>query len=73
LAAIELMLSSSASIAALVKKMNKPDTKTATRKISMPKTKVIKKPAQQKRKPASNDTVRIAIKLITLQKPIPNQ
>jgi hypothetical protein len=42
--ALELMLASSASVLALVKKMTKPDTKTVTRTISIPKTKVIKQP-----------------------------
>ena len=46
-AALELMLASSASVVALAKKMTKPDTKTVTRKISIPKTKVIKQPVQQ--------------------------
>ena len=43
-AALELMLASSASIVALAKKMAKPETKTITRTISIPKTKVIKQP-----------------------------
>jgi hypothetical protein len=38
-AALELMLASSASVVALAKKMAKPDTKTVTRKISIPKPK----------------------------------
>ena len=46
-AALELMLASSASVVALARKMAKPDTKTITRKISIPKTKVIKQPARQ--------------------------
>ena len=45
-AALELMLASSVSVVALVKKMTKPDTKTVTRTISVPKTKVIKQPIQ---------------------------
>ena len=44
-AALELMIASSASVAALAKKMTKPDTKTVTRKISILKTKVIEQPA----------------------------
>ena len=44
--ALELMLASSASLVALAKKTTKPDTKTVTCKISVPKTKVIKQPAQ---------------------------
>ena len=44
-AALELMIASSASVVALAKKMTKPDTKTVTRTISIPKTKIIKQPA----------------------------
>ena len=72
-AALELMLASSASVVALAKKMAKPDPKTVTRKISIPKTKVIKQPAQQTSKPAANDAVQTAINPITPQKPLPNQ
>ena len=43
-AALELMLPSSASVVALAKKKTKPDKKTVTRTISIPKTKVIKQP-----------------------------
>ena len=72
-AALELMLASSASIVALAKKLAKPETKTITRTISIPKTKVIKQPIQQTSKPAANDTVQTAIKPITPQKPLPHQ
>ena len=72
-AALELMLASSASVVALAKKITKPDTKTVTRTISIPKTKVIKQPVQQPSKPAANDAVRTAIKPITPQKPLSNQ
>tara|TARA_B110000046_G_scaffold47288_1_gene52336 strand:- start:192 stop:440 length:249 start_codon:yes stop_codon:yes gene_type:complete len=72
-AALQLMLASSASVVALAKKMAKPDTKTVTRIISIPKTKVIKQPAQQTSKSAANDAVRTPIKLIRPQKPLPNQ
>ena len=71
--ALELMLASSASVVVLAKKMAKPDTKTVTRTISIPKTKIIKQPVQQTSKPAANDAVRTAIKPITPQKPLPNQ
>jgi len=71
--ALELMLASSASVLALVKKMTKPDTKTVTRTVSIPKTKVIKQPIRQPSKPAVNDAARTAIKPITPQKPLPNQ
>jgi hypothetical protein len=72
-AALELMLASSASIVALAKKMTKPDTKTVTRTISIPKTKIIKQPAPKTSKPAANDAVRTAIKPISPQKPLSNQ
>ena len=72
-AALELMLVSSASVVALARKMAKPDTKTVTRKIFIPKTKVIKQPAQQTSEPAANDAARTVIKPITPQKPLPNQ
>ena len=72
-AALELMLASSASVVALAKKMAKPDTKTITRTISIPKTKVIKQPTQQTSKPATKDAARTAIKPVTAQKPLSNQ
>jgi len=72
-AALQLMLASSAGVAALARKMAKPDTKTVTRTISIPKTKVIKQPVQQPSKSAAKDAARTAIKPITPQKPLPNQ
>jgi len=51
----------------------KQATKTVTRKVSIPKTKVIKQPVQQASKPAANDAARTAIKPIAPQKPLPNQ
>ena len=72
-AALELMLASSASVVALAKKMAKEDTKTVTRTISIPKTKIIKQPAQQTSKPAANGAAWTAIKPTTSQKPLPNQ
>ena len=72
-AALELMLASSASVVALAKKIAKPDTKTGTRNISIPKTKVIKQPVQQASKSDTNDAVRTAIKPTAPQKPLPNQ
>ena len=53
--------------------MAKPDTKKVTRTISVPKTKVIKQPAQQPSKSAAKDAARTAINPITPQKPLPNQ
>ena len=72
-AALELMLASSASVVALARKMTKPDRKTVTRTISIPKTKVFKQPVQQASKPAANDAARTAINPIAPQKPLPNQ
>ena len=72
-AALELMLASSASVVALAKKITKPDTKTITRKTSIPKTKVIKQPVQQPSKPAANDAARTAINPIIPQEPLSNQ
>ena len=72
-AELELLLASSVSVVALAKKMAKSDTKTVTRTISIPKTKVIKQPVQQPSKPAANDAVRTAINPITPQKLLPNQ
>ena len=45
--ALELMLGTSASVVALAKKMAKPQTKTVTRTIAVPKTKIIKQPSPQ--------------------------
>ena len=42
-AALELMLGTSASVVALAKKMAKPETKTVTRTLTVPKTKIVKK------------------------------
>ena len=72
-AALELMLASSASVVALAKKMAKPDAKTATSTVSIPKTKIVKQPAQQHSKFAANDAPRTAIKPTAPQKPLPNQ
>ena len=72
-AALELMLGTSYSIGALAKKMATLNTKNITRTISIPKTKVIKQPAQQTNKPAANNAARTAIEPITPQKPLPNQ
>ena len=72
-AALELMLASSASVVALAKKMAKPDTKIATRTVSIPKTKIVKQLAQQPSKPAANHKARAAIKPTAPEKPLPNQ
>jgi hypothetical protein len=53
--------------------MAKPDTKTVTRIISIPKIKVIKQPVQQPSKSTANDAVRTAIKPTAPQKSLSNQ
>ena len=50
-AALELMLSTSSSVVALSKKMTKPDTKTVTRTIAVPETKIVKRQPQQQTVP----------------------
>ena len=72
-AALELMLASSVSVVALAKKMAKSDTKTVTRTISIPKTKVIKQHVQQTSKPTANHVAQTPINPISPQKPLPNQ
>jgi hypothetical protein len=72
-AALELILASSSSIVALAKKITKPGTKTVTRTISIPKTKIVKqpvpKPANQK---ATKDIEPKSKAPIRPQKPLPN-
>jgi hypothetical protein len=48
-AALELMLGTNKSVVALAKKMAKPETKTVTRTVAVPKTKIIKQPSPQQR------------------------
>ena len=67
------MLASSTNVVALAKKRAKIDTKTVTRTVSIPKTKIVKQPVQQTSKPAPNDTVRTDINRITPQKLLPHQ
>ena len=40
-AALELMLGTSSSVVTLAKKMAKPETKTVTRTVAVPKTKIV--------------------------------
>ena len=72
-AALELMLASSASIVALAKKMAKPETKTITRTISIPKTKVIKQPAQQPGRLTKSYATPTASLVVAHQKLLSNQ
>ena len=50
-AALELMLGTSSSVVALAKKMAKPETKTVTRTLAVPKTKIVKQEPQQQALP----------------------
>ena len=70
-AALELMLSTSASVVALAKKMAEPETRTVTRTVAVPKTKIIKQPPQQQAIP--KDTERTDFSPIRPQPPLPNQ
>jgi len=70
-AALELMLSTSNSVVALAKKMAKPETKTVTRTVAVPKTKIVRQePQPQKPK---KDTERTDFTSIRPQPPLPNQ
>jgi hypothetical protein len=52
--ALELMLGTSSSVVALAKKMIKPETKTVTRSISVPQTKVVKQQSQAQSTTSAN-------------------
>ncbi len=70
-AALELMLSTSNSVVALAKKMAKPQAKTVTRTVAVPKTKIVKQQPQQQTIP--KDTERTDFTPIRPQPPLPNQ
>jgi hypothetical protein len=70
-AALELILASSASVVALAKKVAKPDTKTVTRTVAVPKTKIVKQESQQQSTP--KDTERTDFTPVRPQPPLPNQ
>ena len=69
-AALELMLGTSSSVVALAKKMAKPETKTVTRTVAVPKTKIAKQEPQQT---TAKDTERTDFTPIRPQPPLPNQ
>jgi len=70
--ALELMLGTSGSVVALAKKITKPETKTVTRTVAVPKTKIVaQKPQQQQT--TSKDTERMDFTPIRPQPPLPNQ
>ena len=70
-AALELMLGTSSSVVALSKKMAKPETKTVTRSVAVPKTNIVKQEPQQQTKP--KDIERTDFTPIRPQPPLPNQ
>ena len=70
-AALELMLGTSSSVVALAKKMAKPETKTVTRTVAAPKTKIVKQQPQQQAAP--KDTEQTDFTPIRPQPPLPNQ
>ena len=70
-AALELMLGTSSSVVALAKKMAKPETKTVTRTVAVPKTKIVKQQPQQQTAP--KDTEQTDFTPIRPQPPLPNQ
>ena len=72
-AALELMLSTSASVVALAKKMAEPETRTVTRTVAVPKTKIIKQEPQQQQQVTPKDTERTDFTPIRPQPPLPNQ
>ena len=70
-AALELMLGTSGSVVALGKKMAKPETKTVTRTVAVPKTKIVRQEPQQQKIP--KDTKPTDFTPIRPQPPLPNQ
>ena len=70
-AALELMLGTSSSVVALATKMARPETKTVTRTVSVPKTKIVTQQPQQQT--TSKDTERTDFTPIRPQPPLPNQ
>ena len=71
-AALELMLSTSNSVVALAKKMAKPETKTVTRTVAVPKTKIVKQQTPQQQK-IPKDTEPTDFTPIRPQSPLPNK
>jgi hypothetical protein len=70
-AALELMLGTSSSVVALAKKMAKPKTKTVTRTVAVPKTKIVKQQTPSQSTP--KDTEPTDFTPIRPQPPLPNQ
>jgi len=70
-AALEFMLGTSSSVVALAKKMASPKTKTVTRAVAVPKTKIVKQQTPPQTTP--KDTERIDFTPVRPQPPLPNQ
>ena len=70
-AALELMLSTSNSVVALAKKMAKPETKTVTRTVAVPKARIVKQQTPPQTTP--KDTEPSDFTPIRPQAPLPNQ
>jgi hypothetical protein len=70
--ALELMLSTSSSVVALAKKMAKPETKTVTRTVAVPKTKIVKQQTPQQQT-IPKDTEPTDFTPIRPQSPLPNK
>ena len=70
-AALELMLGTSNSVVALAKKIAEPETKTVTRTVAVPKTKIVKQQTPPQTKP--KDTERTDFTPNRPQPPLPNQ
>jgi len=65
------MLGTSSSVVALAKKMAKPETKTVTRTVAVPRPKIVTQQPQQQTAP--KDTERTNFTPIRPQPPLPNQ
>ena len=65
------MLGTSNSVVALAKKMAKPETKTVTRTVAVPKTKIVKQQTPQQTTPKG--TERTDVTPICPQPPLSNQ
>ena len=70
-AALELMLGTSSTVVALAKKVAKPETKTVTRTVAVPKTKIVKQEPQQQTTPTDAEPTDFTP--IRPQPPLPNQ
>ena len=70
-AALELMLGTSSSVVALAKRMAKSETKTVTRTVAVPKTKIVRQEPPQQTAP--KDTEQADFTPIRPQPPLPNQ